>query len=227
VNKLSAIVPMLNEAATIAITLDALRRGAPGAEVIVVDGGSTDASTAMARPLCDELIVAARGRALQMNAGARASHGDALVFVHADTMVPSTFGADIASALSDPAVAGGRFDVELDASTLPYRIIGAMISLRSRISRTGTGDQAIFVRREVFDRLGGFPELELCEDLEFSRQLKRAGRVACLRSRVTTSARRWSRDGVVRTVVRMWLIRAMYLMGVPPARLKRMYSDTR
>ena len=218
---------MLNEAATIASTLHALRRGAPGAEVIVVDGGSTDASVAIARPLCDELIVAARGRALQMNAGARASHGDALVFVHADTMVPSTFGADIASALSDSAVAGGRFDVELDASALPYRIIGAMISIRSRISRTGTGDQAIFVRREVFDRLGGFPELELCEDLEFSRQLKRAGRVACLRARVTTSARRWSRDGVVRTVVRMWLIRAMYLMGVPPARLKRMYSDTR
>ena len=108
---------------------------------------------------------------------------------------------------------GGRFDVKLDASALPYRIIGAMISLRSRISRTGTGDQAIFVRRDVFDRLGGFPELELCEDLEFSRRLKRAGRVACLRARVTTSARRWSRDGVVRTVVRMWLIRAMYLIG--------------
>jgi rSAM/selenodomain-associated transferase 2 len=227
VNKLSAIVPMLNEAATIAITLDALRRGAPDAEIIVVDGGSTDASVAIARPLSDELIVAARGRARQMNAGARASQGDALVFVHADTMVPSTFGADIASALSDRAVAGGRFDVELDASALPYRIIGAMISLRSRISRTGTGDQAIFVRRDVFDRLGGFPELELCEDLEFSRQLKRAGRVACLRTRVTTSARRWSRDGVMRTVVRMWLIRAMYLMGVPPARLKRIYSDTR
>jgi rSAM/selenodomain-associated transferase 2 len=227
VNKLSAIVPMLNEAATIASTLHALRRGAPDAEIIVVDGGSADSSVALARPMCDELIVAARGRARQMNAGARASHGDALVFVHADTMVPSTFGADIASALSDSAVAGGRFDVELDASTLPYRIIGAMISLRSRISRTGTGDQAIFVRREVFDRLGGFPELELCEDLEFSRLLKRAGRVACLRARVTTSARRWSRDGVVRTVVRMWLIRAMYLMGVPPARLKRMYSDTR
>jgi rSAM/selenodomain-associated transferase 2 len=227
VNKLSAIVPMLNEAAAIANTLHAIRRGAPDAEVIVVDGGSTDASVAIARPLCDELIVAARGRARQMNAGARVSHGDALVFVHADTMVPSTFGADIASALSDSAVAGGRFDVELDASTLPYRIIGAMISLRSRISRTGTGDQAIFVRREVFDRLGGFPELELCEDLEFSRRLKRAGRVACLHARVTTSARRWSRDGVVRTVMRMWLIRAMYLMGVPPARLKRMYSDTR
>ena len=218
---------MLNEAATIAVTLQAIRRGAREAEIVVVDGGSIDASVAIARPLCDILIGASPGRALQMNAGARASHGDELVFVHADTIVPTTFAADIASALSDPSVVGGRFDVKLDANALPYRIIGTMISLRSRISRTGTGDQAIFVRRNVFDRLGGFPEFDLCEDLEFSRRLKRVGRVACLRTRVTTSARRWSRDGVARTVVRMWLIRAMYLIGVPPARLKRMYSDTR
>jgi len=218
---------MLNEAAAIASTLGACRRGAPDAEIVVVDGGSIDASVAIAQPLCDTVIGASRGRAHQMNAGARESHGDVLVFVHADTTVPSSFAADIASALSDPAVVGGRFDVRLDSSALPYRIIGAMISIRSRISRTGTGDQAIFVRRDVFDRLGGFPELELCEDLEFARRLKRAGRVACLRARVTTSARRWSRDGVIRTVVRMWLIHAMYLMGVAPARLKRMYSDTR
>jgi rSAM/selenodomain-associated transferase 2 len=218
---------MLNEAAAIASTLDALRRGAPDAEIVVVDGGSIDESVAQARPLCDAVIVASRGRARQMNAGARVSHGDAIAFVHADTLVPPTFAADIASALVDSGVVGGRFDVKLDDDALPYRIIGAMISLRSRLSRTGTGDQAIFVRRAVFDRLGGFPELELCEDLEFSRRMKRAGRVACLRARVTTSARRWNRDGVARTVVRMWLIRAMYLLGVPPARLKRMYSDTR
>ena len=218
---------MLNESPRIAGTLNSIRRGAPDAEIIVVDGGSSDASVAIARPLCNALITAPRSRALQMNAGASASHGAALVFVHADTLVPRTFAKDIAAALSDPAVVGGRFDVKLDASALPYRIIGAMISLRSRISRTGTGDQAIFVRRDVFDRLGGFPELELCEDLEFSRRLKRAGRIACLRTRVTTSARRWNRDGLVRTVVKMWMIRAMYLMGVPPARLKRMYSDTR
>jgi len=218
---------MLNEAAAIASTLVALRRGAPDAEIVVVDGGSIDASVEQAQPLCDAMIVASRGRARQMNTGARASHGDAIAFVHADTIVPPTFAADIASALSDSAAVGGRFDVELDDRAIPYRIIGAMISLRSRISRTGTGDQAIFVRRDIFERLGGFPDFELCEDLEFSRRLKRAGRVACLRARVTTSARRWSRDGVVRTVIRMWLIRAMYLAGVPPARLKRMYSDTR
>lgn len=225
--KLSIVVPMLNEAGEIAGTLNALRRGASDAEIVVVDGGSSDASVAIARPLCDFVFVAPRGRARQMNAGARASHGDVLVFVHADTIVPSSFSADIATALSDPAVVGGRFDVQLDSRALPFRVIGALISLRSRISRTATGDQAIFVRRDVFDRLGGFPQLELCEDLEFSRRLKRAGRVACLRSRVTTSARRWNRDGVVRTVLKMWMIRAMYLIGVPPARLKRMYADTR
>jgi rSAM/selenodomain-associated transferase 2 len=218
---------MLNEAAAIGNTLHALRRGAPDAEIVVVDGGSIDASVATAQPLCDSVIDASRGRAQQMNAGARASYGEVLAFVHADTLVPPTFAADIATALSDPAVVGGRFDVQLDSTALPYRIIGAMISIRSRISRTGTGDQAIFVRRDVFDGLGGFPDFELCEDLEFSRRLKRAGRVACLRASVTTSARRWSRYGVARTVVRMWLIRAMYLMGVPPARLKRMYSDIR
>jgi rSAM/selenodomain-associated transferase 2 len=218
---------MLNEAAGVATTLDAIRRGAPGAEIIVVDGGSNDASIAAARPLCDQLIVATRGRALQMNAGARASDGAVLAFVHADTIVPPTFAADIATALSDRAVIGGRFDVELDSNALPYRIIGAMISLRSRITRTGTGDQAIFVRRDVFDRIGGFADIEICEDLEFTRRMKRAGRVACLHSRVTTSARRWSRSGVVRTVLLMWLIRAMYLLGVPPARLKRLYDDAR
>lgn len=218
---------MLDEERSIAGTLAAIRRGAPGCELIVVDGGSTDSSVYIATPLCDAVIAAPKGRARQLNAGAAASHGDVLVFVHADTIVPASFEADIAAALSDPAVVGGRFDIALDSNALPYRVIGALISVRSRISRTGTGDQAIFARRDVFKRLRGFPEIELCEDLEFSRRLKRAGRVACLRSRVTTSARRWQRDGLMRTVFKMWSIRAMYLLGVSPARLKRMYSDTR
>jgi len=218
---------MLDEAEAISRTLIALRRGAPDAEIIVVDGGSADASVAIGEPLCDQIVAVSRGRARQMNAGAKLSHGDAMAFVHADTIVPASFGDDIAAALSDPTVVGGRFDVELDSNALPYRIIGSMISIRSRLSRTGTGDQAIFVRREIFESLGGFPELDLCEDLEFSRRLKRAGRVACLRSRVITSARRWNRDGLARTVIRMWMIRAMYLMGVSPARLKRMYANIR
>jgi hypothetical protein len=124
-------------------------------------------------------------------------------------------------------VVGGRFDVALDDSAFIFRLIGSLISLRSRLSRTGTGDQAMFVRRKAFSELGGFPDIELCEDLEFARRLKRVGGVACLRARVTTSARRWRVEGIFRTVVRMWVIRLLYLIGVSPRRLKTFYVDSR
>lgn len=225
--RISVIVPVLNEAAAIAATLEALRHGAPGAEIIVVDGGSADSTKAVAAPRCDLLIDAPRGRARQLNAGAARASGQALAFVHADTIVPACFGGDIKRALADQRVVGGRFDLELDDPRVGYRIVGWLISLRSRLSRTATGDQAIFARHLIFDRLGGFPEIELCEDLEFSRRLKRAGRVACLHSRVTTSARRWREQGLVRTVLRMWTIRLLYLLGVSPARLSRYYAGAR
>ena len=225
--KLSVIVPMLNEAASIAGTLVAIRAGAPEAEIVVVDGGSIDASIEEARPHCDVVLSASRGRARQMNAGAARASGDTLVFVHADTIVPTTFARDIEAALANPEVVGGRFDVRLDDPHPMCVLIGAMISLRSRISRTGTGDQAIFVRRRIFGALGGFPDMPICEDLDFARRLKRAGRVACLRSKVTTSARRWRKGGIVRTILRMWTIRLLYLAGVSPIRLARMYSDVR
>jgi rSAM/selenodomain-associated transferase 2 len=218
---------MLNEQRSIADTLRALRAGAPGAEIIVVDGGSGDDSQNAARGLCDILIEAPRGRARQLNAGAGRAAGEILAFVHADTTVPSTFAADIRDAMRNPATVGGRFDLELDAPALPYRLIGRLISLRSRLSRTATGDQGIFVRREVFERLGGFPDIEICEDLDFARRLKRAGAVACLRSRVVTSARRWQRAGLIRTVGRMWAIRLCYLAGVSPSRLHRWYAEVR
>lgn len=226
-SRLSVVVPILNEERTIAASLAAIRVGAPDAEIVVVDGGSADTSLDIARGLADRIISAQRGRARQMNAGAAAASGDLLAFVHADTIVPSSFGTDIAQALSDLAVVGGRFDVRLDDDRFMYRLIGNLISLRSRISRTGTGDQTIFVRRDAFARLGGFPDLELCEDLDFARRLKRIGKIACLRTRVTTSARRWQRDGLFRTVLRMWTIRSLYLLGVPPSRLKQMYADAR
>jgi rSAM/selenodomain-associated transferase 2 len=223
--KLSVIVPMLNEAAAIAATLRAIRVGAPAAEIVVVDGGSIDSSVELARPLCDRLIQTGRGRARQMNAGAGAASGDVFAFVHADTEVPQSFEHDIAAALADSGIVGGRFDVRLDDPAIALRVIGALISIRSRLTRTGTGDQAIFARREVFERLGGFPEIDLCEDLAFTRMLKRAGRVACLRSCVVTSARRWRGGGLVTTVLRMWTIRLLFLAGVSPARLKHLYSD--
>ena len=225
--RLSVIVPILNEEHAIAAALVAIRHGAPDSEVIVVDGGSSDHSIDIAKPLADRVINGPRGRARQMNAGAAIASGEAFAFVHADSVVPPDFAPAIIEALADPRVVGGRFDVRLDDPRLSYRLIGALINLRSRISLTGTGDQAIFVRREVFERLGGFPDIELCEDLDFARKLKRAGNIACLRSRVTTSARRWHNEGLVRTVLRMWTIRLLYLAGVSPARLKRMYSDTR
>jgi rSAM/selenodomain-associated transferase 2 len=225
--KLSAIVPLLNEERSIAATLRAIRVGAPQSEIIVVDGGSSDRSVDIAQPLSDLLIVAAKGRASQMNTGAARAAGDVLVFVHADTLVPVTFGDDIERALDLREVVGGRFDVRLDDSRMLFRLIGALINVRSRLSRTGTGDQVIFVRRSIFESLGGFPEMPICEDLDFARRMKRAGAIACLRAQVITSARRWIRDGIIRTVLRMWTIRLLYLLGVPPERLHRMYADVR
>ncbi len=222
--KLSVIVPMLNEERAIARTLDAIAAGAPAAEVIVVDGGSSDRSREEAGPRCARLLISPRGLARQMNAGAAIATGDALVFVHADTTVPPSFAADIAAALDDPAAVGGRFDLRLDDSAPILRLIGWLISARSRLSRTGTGDQAIFARRAIFDRLGGYRDLAVCEDLDLARRLKRAGRVACLRSRVTTSARRWREEGVLATTTRMWFIRAAFLLGVSPARLAHLYK---
>jgi rSAM/selenodomain-associated transferase 2 len=225
--KLSVIVPMLNEAGAIGATLAAIRVGAPDAEIVVVDGGSADGSVEIARPRCEVVIIGERGRAQQMNAGAARSSGDVMVFVHADTIVPESFARDIETALADPSVIGGRFDIRLDDDHPLCALIGSLISLRSRLSRTATGDQAIFVRRTIFDALGGFRDLPICEDLDFARRLKRAGRLACLRTKVITSARRWRRGGILRTSIRMWTIRLLYLAGVSPVHLSRLYSDVR
>jgi rSAM/selenodomain-associated transferase 2 len=162
-----------------------------------------------------------------MNQGARQASGEVLIFLHADTRLPDCAFRDIAAALADPLFLGGRFDVELEGEHWMLKIIGRMISYRSRVTKVGTGDQAIFVRREVFERMGGYPDIPLMEDIAFCRTLKRIGDVACLRSRVVTSARRWEVDGVGRTILRMWTLKSLYLAGVSPARLKQFYADTR
>ena len=223
---ISVIVPVLDEEKTVAATLQVLVALSPH-EVIVVDGGSGDRSREICQRFAVKLFTAERGRARQMNYGAARARGDVLMFLHADTRLPSSAFDDIAAAMSDPHYVGGRFDVELAGAHWMLKVIGALINCRSRATKIATGDQALFVRREVFDRMGGFPDIALMEDIAFCRALKRLGGVACLRSRVITSARRWERDGVWRTIFKMWSLKVCYLAGVSPMRLKRFYADTR
>jgi len=217
--RLSVVVPALNEAAGIGAALAALAPlRARGHEVIVVDGGSDDGTPALATSACDRLLVAPRGRALQMNAGARAATGSALVFLHADTRLPERADEMILRALQ--ASLWGRFDVRIEgAHPLLGAVAGAM-NLRSRLTGIATGDQAIFVRREAF---AGFEEIPLMEDVAFSRAMRRRGAPACLRARVLTSGRRWEKHGVLRTILLMWRLRLLYFLGAQAEDLARRY----
>jgi rSAM/selenodomain-associated transferase 2 len=214
--RLSIVVPVLNEAATIRPALEALR--GRGLEVIVADGGSTDGTAALAAGLCDRVVSAPRGRAAQMNAGAAAATGNILVFLHADTRLPATAPAAVAAAVGTHL--WGRFDVEIDGRHPLLKVVACAMNLRSRLTGIATGDQAIFVRREAFP---GFPEIDLMEDIAFSRAMKRRGRPACLRERVVTSGRRWESRGVLRTIVLMWRLRLAYFFGARPEDLARIY----
>ena len=224
--KISVIVPVLNEEQSIQATLQSLTRLAPH-EIIVVDGGSRDRTVEICAQFPIRFFTTERGRARQMNFGARQASGDILLFLHADTRLPHSALTDVAAALSDAACVGGRFDVELEGSHWMLKIIAALINCRSRATKIATGDQALFVRREIFERSGGYDEIPLMEDIAFCRRLKRLGGVACLRGRVITSARRWEKEGVWRTIFKMWTLKLGYLAGVPPARLKQFYADTR
>ena len=223
--RLSIIVPVLNEEGMISSLLDAL---APlSAEVIVVDGGSRDRTREIAAHKQATLVSSPPGRAQQMNHGAGIAQGNVFLFLHADTRLPDSALEDIRGALRNPQCVGGRFDVRLDGDRWMLRVIGTMITIRSRLTGVATGDQAIFVRKEIFRSMRGFPEIPLMEDIAFCRRLKKRGKVACLRSRVMTSARRWEKEGVWRTILKMWALRSLFLMGVSPFRLKRFYGDAR
>jgi rSAM/selenodomain-associated transferase 2 len=221
---LSVIVPTLDEAAEIEATLARARTG--DVELIVADGGSRDETVAIASRLADQVVLGERGRAAQMNRGARVARGDILLFLHADTWLPADFPAAMRRAIAGGAI-GGRFDVELRGTHPLLPLIARLINLRSRWSRIYTGDQAIFVRREAFEQLGGFPAIPLMEDIAFSAALRRLGPTAALHERVSTSARRWEKSGVIRTVLRMWSFRLAFACGVRPEKLARRYADTR
>ena len=224
----SIIVPVLNESASIVSSLERLSpMRDTGAEVIVVDGGSADDTVAQATPLCDRVVAADRGRALQMNRGAAEARGEVLLFLHADTVLPDRADQALkAFQVSDRA--WGRFDVRLSGHRPLFRVIALMMNLRSRLTGIATGDQAIFVRRSVFEELGGYDELPLMEDVELCRRLRRISRPFCIKAPVVTDSRRWEQLGPWRTTVLMWRLRWRYWRGADPAELARAYrADVR
>jgi len=221
---LSIIMPVLDEAPQIVehlLRLQAWR--AKGVELIVVDGGSSDGTPALAGPLADRVLTAPRGRAAQMNAGAAAGQAAVLLFLHADTTLPANAVTALRTAMDDGG-AWGRFDVRIDGRQPLLRLVEGLMNLRSRLTGIATGDQAIFVRREAFDLVGGYADLPLMEDIALSAALKKLAAPACLHETVLTSGRRWERHGVLRTIVLMWWLRAAYFLGADPARLARRYG---
>ena len=226
---ISVIIPALDEEATIARAIRSCREAGP-CEVVVVDGGSRDRTVEIARGRADAVIIAPRGRATQMNAGAAVAGGEILLFLHADTLLPRGAVPVVNGALQDPAVIGGAFRVRLAASSGAGRyvratlgITGRGIGARARVMRTFTGDQAIFVRAETFRSVGGYPEIPLMEDVELSRRLRRAGKTVLLPLRVETSGRRWEAWGPLRAVLFMWRLRIGYFLGRTPSRCAEAY----
>jgi rSAM/selenodomain-associated transferase 2 len=222
--RLSIIIPVLNEARNLQAHLPLLQAARQaGHELILVDGGSTDEGPALAAPLVDKLVHSPAGRAAQMNAGAAQASGEVLLFLHVDTRLPEGAIALLQQAFVQPAVQWGRFDVCLSGTHPAFRLIETMINLRSRVSGVATGDQALFLRAGLFHAIGGFPAIPLMEDVAITKTLRRLSRPLCLRECVTTSSRRWEQQGIVRTVVLMWWLRLLYVLGVSPTRLRDMY----
>ncbi len=222
--KLSIVMPVLNEAAGIEAALQMLASiRARGAEVIVVDGGSSDGTPELACPLADRVIAGPRGRGVQMNAAAAIARGDVLLFLHADTRLPDDADRLVLDGLERTGCAWGRFGVRFDGGGL-LALVALMMNTRSRLSGIATGDQAMFVTRAAFDAAGGFPPIALMEDVALSARLKRIGRPLCLAARVTTSGRRWQRHGVLRTILLMWKLRLAFYFGADPVRLARVYG---
>ena len=224
-SKLSIIMPVLNEGEGIAAALDALAvLRALGTEVMVVDGGSRDATIQRARLRADRVIAAPPGRGLQMNAGADKASGDVLLFLHADTRLPADADHVVLNGLERSGGVWGRFDAEIEGQSPLLVVIAWLMNLRSRLTGIATGDQAMFVRRDAFQAAGGFAAIPLMEDIELCKRLRRVSRPLCLRERVVTSGRRWEKDGVLNTVVLMWRLRLAYFLGADPKALARRYG---
>lgn len=217
---IAVIIPIYNEGKNLPDLLQRISQRQQ-VEIIFVDGGSSDNSVELVRGSGHQLVLAARGRARQMNAGAQRASADVLLFLHADTQLPESWPGLVVEALQDAV--WGRFDVIIDGVGPAYNIIAFMMNWRSRLTGIATGDQALFMRRELFLQLGGYAEIALMEDIELTGRLRRYGRAKCLRQKVVTSARRWQQKGVVKTVILMWWLRLAYWLGVSPDKLVQWY----
>lgn len=221
---LSIIIPVLNEAGTIVHALDVLQEfRKQGAELIVVDGGSTDNTRELAAAQADLLVRSPSGRGCQMNAGAVTAQGEVLLFLHADTQLPPSALQKVRAAVSKGAL-WGRFDVRIEGRVPGLGLVAFMMNWRSRFSGIATGDQAIFVTREAFHQVGGFPDIPLMEDIVFSDRLRAIARPACLSDKVRTSGRRWEKHGLLNTIVMMWRLRLRFHYGADPQELAREYG---
>ncbi len=233
---ISVIIPTLDEERTIIATL-AHTASLGFDELIVVDGGSLDQTPVLVESYRRKtqssahspvrLVIAPCGRARQMNEGAKASGGEVLLFLHADTLLPNDANTIIKTMLADQRIVGGRFDIRFDRPSMWGTTISRMMNWRSRLSGIATGDQALFVRRHIFEQIGGFANMPLMEDVDFSRRLKRKGATAALTATVTTSFRRWERHGPLRTILLMWTIRFLYWIGISPSHLVEWYKAVR
>lgn len=217
------VIPILNESAALIQQLPRLEvLRTMGAQLVMVDGGSSDRTVEIARDAEFEVLESTRGRANQMNVGARSAHSDLLLFLHIDTELPPGALKKIENSLQD-RYAWGRFDVRIVGRSRWLDVVSFFMNMRSRMTGIATGDQALFMTREIFERVDGFPDQPLMEDIEISKQLKRLSRPVCLRDKVATSGRRWDKHGVWKTILLMWRLRWAYWRGVPADDLARLY----
>lgn len=220
--KLSIIIPVLNEGDALTPFLKALiLLKSQGVELIGVDGGSTDNSFELLSTYCDTSIQSSAGRSTQMNAGALKAKGHTLLFLHADTYLPSTALTDIEHALSQNN--WGRFNVQFEPNNLLLRITAYLMHHRSKFTHVCTGDQALFFKKKFFNQLNGFADIPLMEDVDISKRARKLSPLYALTSKVTTSSRRWQKHGTLKTILLMWWLRWLYFIGVEPCTLHKKY----
>ena len=222
--RLSIVIPALNEADHISTTLAPLQAmRSRGVEIILVDGGSIDATKQLAASLVDRVIDSERGRAKQMNAGAKAATGEALLFLHADSTAPNDADQLILHSLQSTSRTWGRFDVSITGQHFFLPVVAWCMNLRSRWTGIATGDQGLFMTADAFAAAGGYADIPLMEDVAMSVVLKKISPPLCLKQKITTSGRRWEKHGVWRTIFLMWRIRLGYFLGADPVALHRAY----